>query len=135
MGFEYDESSWPIVRARWIGTVTDGEVSNALTRIDGWVGRGQRFGLLIDGRGGGGMSPEQRNRVIVHMKARAESTAKYLVQAVIFDNLVQRTLYYGMNLLFPSPFPSKAFADPVAAEAWLKSVLAAPPGPASSGRE
>jgi hypothetical protein len=125
MGFEYDESSWPIVRARWLGAVTDAEVSDALARIDRWVARGQRFGLLIDARGGGGMSPEQRNRLIAHMKAHAEITAKYLVQAVVFDNLVQRTLYYWVNLLFPSPFPSKAFADPVAAEAWLASVVGA----------
>lgn len=127
MGFDYDERSWPIVKARWSGTVTDAEVDAALARMDEYLGRQRRFGLLIDSRGGGGFSPEQRNRVLSHMKTRAHLTSRLLVQAVLIDNLIQRTLYYGVRLLLPSPFPSKVFAHPNAAEAWLKQVLATHP--------
>jgi hypothetical protein len=127
MGFEYDDQNWPIVKARWTGTVTDQDLDACLARIDDYLGRGERFGLLIDSRGGGGFSPEQRNRLLIHMKRQAESTARLLAQAVVIDNLIQRTLYYGVRLLMPSPFPSKAFADPGAAEAWLVQAVAAPP--------
>ena len=75
--------------------------------------------ISIDSRGGGGFSPEQRNRVLSHMKARSHLTSRLLVQAVVIDNLIQRTLYYGVRLLLPSPFPSKVFAHPGAAETWL----------------
>jgi hypothetical protein len=125
MGFEIDDRSWPIVKTRWSGTATDRDVEAALRRIDEYLSRDERFGLLIDSRGGGGFSPEQRNRVLAHMKARAELTSRLLVQAVAIDNLIQRTLYYGVRLLLPSPFPSKVFAHPEAAEAWLRHELAA----------
>ena len=95
-----------------------------LSRVDGWLGRGQRFGLLIDARGGGGFSPEQRREVIAHMKRNSERTARLLIQATVIDNLVQRTLFYGMNLLFPNPFPSKVFAELEPARAWLLERLA-----------
>jgi stage II sporulation SpoAA-like protein len=125
MGFDFDDQSWPIVKSRWSGTVTDHDVDAMLARIDGYLARQQRFGLLIDSRGGGGLSPEQRQRVLAHMKRQAQLTARWLVQAVVIDNLVQRTLYYGFRLLMPPPFPSKVFADILAAEAWLVETVAA----------
>jgi hypothetical protein len=134
MSFEIDDRSWPIVKARWSGTSSDRDVDAALSRIDEYLRRDGRFGLLIDSRGGGGFSPEQRNRVLAHMKARAQLTSRLLVQAVVIDNLLQRTLYYGVRLLLPSPFPSKVFAQPDAAEAWLRlELVAAVDGPAPEG--
>jgi hypothetical protein len=129
MRFELDDRSWPIVKARWSGTVTDRELDAALARMDDYLSREDRYGLLLDSRGAGGFSPEQRNRLLSHMKSRAPLTSRLLVQAVVIDNLIQRTLYYGVRLLLPSPFPSRVFAHPEAAEAWLREELAA-----SSGR-
>ncbi|HTV22429.1 MAG TPA: STAS/SEC14 domain-containing protein [Polyangiaceae bacterium] len=123
MGFEYDDAGWPIVKTRWSGTVTDRDVDAALVRVDDYLSRERRFGLLIDSRGGGGLSPEQRNRVLSHMKARTQLTSRLLVQAVLIDNLIQRTLYYAVRLLLPSPFPSKVFTHPEPAEAWLRVEL------------
>ena len=124
MSFEFDESRWPLVLTTWRGSPSDEEFSSMLSRVDGWLGRGQRFGLLIDARGGGGFSPEQRREVIAHMKRNSERTARLLIQATVIDNLVQRTLFYGMNLLFPNPFPSKVFAELEPARAWLLERLA-----------
>jgi hypothetical protein len=124
MGFELDESDWPIVVARWDGTVSDGELRVALARIDVWLTRGERFGVLIDSRAGGGFSPAQRSIIIEHMKANAERTARWLVQAAVIDSTLQRSLFYAMNLLFPNPFPSKIFRTPEAAREWLRAMLA-----------
>jgi stage II sporulation SpoAA-like protein len=127
MGFDFDDRSWPIVKARWSGTVGDQDVDAMLSRVNTYFARQQRFGLLIDSRGGGGLSPEQRQRVLAHMKQQAHLTSRWLVQAVVIDNLIQRTLYYAFRLLMPTPFPSKAFADIQSAEAWLVEAVAAAP--------
>jgi hypothetical protein len=120
---ETDESSWPIVVARWQGRPSDGALRAALVRMDGWLARGERFGLLIDSRGGGAFTPEQRSLLLGHMKKNVELTSKYLVQAVVADSLILRSLYWGMQLLFPAPYPSKVFGDFEAARAWMVAAL------------
>ena len=122
MEVEYDESAWPIVVARWKRSLIEADVTPVLRKVDGWLARG-RFGLLIDSRGAEALSPEQRTRIVDHMKANAALTKERLVQAVVIDNLVHRTLFFGVNLIFPMPFPNKVFADPDAARRWLKSEL------------
>lgn len=126
MTFDYDESEWPLVSVRWSGMPTDAEVEQALAKIDAWLRRRTRFALLIEARGGGGLSPEQRVRVLDHMKAHADLTRRYLVQATVIDSLLQRTLFYGMSQIFPSPYPSKAFADSETARRWLRARLETP---------
>lgn len=118
-----DESEWPLVVVRWVGYIDDATLTHVLSRMDAWLERGRRFGLLIDSRGAQGFSPEQRTRLISHMKARAARTSEYLVQAIVMDSRLQRTLFQWINLLFPNPFPSKVFADPGQARAWLESML------------
>jgi hypothetical protein len=127
MGLRLDESGWPIVVGVWQGTLTDEELTHALTAIDRWLARRERFGLLIDTRGGGGLGPDQRNRLIAHMKTNAGVSSKYLVQATVIDNVLQRTLFYAVNLVFPNPFPAKVFSHPESARAWLLEKLAEPP--------
>jgi hypothetical protein len=127
MGVRLDESGWPLVVGYWEGSLNDEELTTALSAIDGWLARRERFGLLIDTRGGGGLGPEQRARLVAHMKEHAELTAKYLIQATVLDNLIQRTLVYAVNLLFPNPFPAKTFSNPDDARAWLLEQLSEPP--------
>jgi hypothetical protein len=70
------------------------------------------------------MSPEARSRLVDHMKASASVTSKYLVQATVVDSVLQRTLFFAVNLLFPNPFPSKVFSDMETARAWMVERLA-----------
>lgn len=114
-----DEKDWPIVVVYWQGPLAEADLSAFLGRMDVWLAREQRFGLLIDSRAAQGMSPEQRVRVVEHMKQRAASTSRLLVQAIVLDSLLQRTLFYGINLLFPNPFPSRIFKSPDEAQSWL----------------
>jgi hypothetical protein len=123
MSFEMDESEWPLVVARWRGTPTEDEFSQAMGRIDAYLHKSERFALLIDGRGGGSYSPEQRATLIRYMKENAELTRRYLIQAIVIDNLVVRTLFYGINVVFPNAFPSKVFSDTETARAWLLAML------------
>lgn len=126
MDLDVDETAWPIVVVRWVGIPNDSTLTTFLDCMDRWLALGQRFGLLLDTRRGGGLSPEQRVRVIDHMRTRAALTAKFYVQAMVISNVVQRTLFYGINLIFKNPFQSKVFADVDAARAWLESELAKP---------
>lgn len=123
MDLKIDESSWPIVVGRWHGRPSDASLSAALARLDALLARGERFGLIVDTRGSGVLTPEQRGLIVSHMKQNAELNAKYLVQAVVADSVVTRTLYWGVQLLSPSPFPSKVFKDFEAARAWIADEL------------
>ena len=118
-----DETQWPIVTVRWSGAPSDQEVQRILRQMDQWLARRERFGLLLDSRGASGLSPEQRNEVVGYMKQHASLTAPFLVQAIVIDNLIQRTLFYGINLIFPNQFESKVFSDPASARRWLGAVL------------
>jgi len=118
-----DDSRWPLAVVQWSGDIEDATLDAFLIQMDAWLGRGERFGLLIDSRQARGMSPEQRARLLAHMKGQAALTSKLLVQAIVLQSLLQRTLFYGVNLIFPNPFPSKVFAEVAPAESWLLSML------------
>lgn len=126
MDLDVDETAWPIVVVRWVGIPKDSTLTTFLHCMDRWLEKRERFGLLMDTRGGASLSPEQRVRVINHMKAHSALTAKFYVQAMVVTNVVQRTLFYGINVIFRNPFPSKIFADANSARAWLQSELEKP---------
>jgi hypothetical protein len=123
LDLETDDSAWPIVVARWRGRPSDTALRAALARMDGWLARGERFGLLIDSRGGGPFTPEQRKLLLGHMKKNVDLTRQRLVQAVVADSLILRSFYWAMQLFFPSPFPSHVFGDIEPARAWLVATL------------
>lgn len=124
--FLLDESAWPIARARWAGALTDEELGQVLAAMDSWLSRGQRFGFLLDARGGKGLSSDQRRTVVTHMKSAAPLTSQYLVQATVHDNAIMRTLDNSIGWMLPRPFVSKTFAAPEPALAWLQAQLNAP---------
>lgn len=119
-----DEASWPLVTVTWRDAVDEETMRVFLGRMDGWLARRERFGLVLDSRGAKGVPPEARRLLIAHMKDSAALTAEYLVQAIVLDNLIQRTVFYGINLIFPNPFPSRVFAELGAARDWVLSELA-----------
>jgi hypothetical protein len=132
----YDESQWPRVEVRWTGVVTDAELTDFLGRMDGWLGRGVPFSLLLDSRGALGLDSGQRKRVVEYMNRHAAPTGALLVQAVVFDNPIQRALYFAILWAFPMPFPSKTFAEVEPARRWLDMQLRSkggePPSPVLS---
>jgi hypothetical protein len=118
-----DESSWPIVVGHWDGRPSDAALMAALARLVALLARGERFALIVDTRGGGVLTPEQRRLIVSHMQQNAERNAKYLVQAVVATSVITKTLYWGVQLLSPPPFPSKVFAGMEAARAWVADEL------------
>jgi hypothetical protein len=120
---EIDESEWPVVVVRWQGRPSDSSLVAGLARMDGLLARGERFAMVVDTRGGEGLTPEQRKMLLAHMKRNVELNTKFLVQAFVANDLLSRSLYWGVQLLMPSPFPSKVFGDFGAARAWAIEVL------------
>ena len=136
MEFEADDSGWPIVVTR-LGEVSERTMVQMLGLMDQWIARGERFGLIIDLRGTGGLTPEARAMVVRHIKENGPLLAKLYVQAAVSDTLRQRTLYFAMQLLAPPPFPSKVFKEIEPARAWLSETLgiaATPGGPGGASR-
>ena len=121
--FEVDDSAWPIVSVRWGGDVSDEDVRAFLARLDGWFAKGQRFGLLLDARGGGDLTELQRATVLQHMRDTAHSSPSLLVQGFVQDKAIHRVLYTVMSAVFPLPFPSKMFPEPESARVWLEDKL------------
>jgi hypothetical protein len=120
---EIDESEWPVVVVRWRGRPSDASLVAGLARMDGWLARGERFAMIVDTRGGEGLTPEQRRMLLAHMKRNVELNTKSLVQAFVANDLLSRSLYWGVQLLMPSPFPSKVFRELDAARAWAIETL------------
>lgn len=114
-----DETAWPIVVLRWSGSATDDELDAFLARMDVWLARETRFGVLVDARGAASLSSAQRDRAIDHMRRNREHTRRTLTQAVVVDNVAIRTLYYVMDWMFPMPFVTRSFTDVDAARQWL----------------
>ncbi|HEX6276768.1 MAG TPA: STAS/SEC14 domain-containing protein [Polyangiaceae bacterium] len=125
MDFQFDETSWPIVVLRWQGRPTDASVTAGLARLDAFLARKERFGLIVDSRGSTALTPEQRGMMLAHMKRNMEENEKYLVQAFVANDFIARTLYWGVQLFMPPPFPSKVFGEFEAARAWVADVLGA----------
>lgn len=101
----------------------DGDLTEALARLDGFLGKGTRIGLLIDARGALGLAAEQRRTLIAHMRNNADKTARLLVQAIVNDNAIQRMLAFTVGVVAPPPFPSRSFGDVDAALSWLRAEL------------
>jgi hypothetical protein len=121
---QIDESEWPLVVVRWTGRPSDASLVAGLVRLDTLLARGERFGMIVDTRGGEGLTPEQRRMLLSHMKRNVELNTKYLVQAFVANDLLSRSLYWGVQLLMPSPFPTKVFRDFDAGRAWVRAILA-----------
>jgi len=122
---EIDESEWPVIVVRWRGRPSDASLVAGLARMDGWLARGERFAMIVDTSGGEGLTPEQRRMLLAHMKRNIELNTKSLVQAFVANDLLSRSLYWGVQLLMPSPFPSKVFRELDAARAWAIETLGA----------
>lgn len=76
MGIRLDESGWPIVVGYCEGTLNEGDLTLALTSIDRWLARNERFGLIIDARNGGALPPEQRWWRLKARSCRVRSRAR-----------------------------------------------------------
>lgn len=117
---EVDESEWPLLVVRWRGRATDADLDAFFLALDGWLARDEVFGLLLDSRGAEGVSSEQRHRIIAEIKRTAPLLERNLIQAVVFDNAIQRALYFAVAWAFPMPFPSKSFGEVDSARVWLQ---------------
>lgn len=123
MAIETDDSKFPRVIARWTGELSDANLTALLQQLDAWLARGGPVALLIDARGATGMNAAQRSLLVSHMKSARHLTERQLIQALVIDNPVIRALYFTVSWAFPMPFPSKAFAEPELALAWLEAQL------------
>jgi hypothetical protein len=120
---EVDESQWPLVVVRWRGRATDADFDAFFVVLDRWLAQDTTFGLLLDSRGAQGVSSEQRHRIVTEIKTRSALLERNLIQAVVFDNPIQRALYFAVAWAFPMPFPSKSFSDLDSARVWLQLQL------------
>jgi hypothetical protein len=122
---QIDDSKWPVIFARWPAPLTDAQLDEFYRRMDGWLLRGEQFGLLLDTTGAFGLTREQRERFIEYMKKNTGLLERYLVQAIVIDNPILRALYYGISWAYPMPFASKSFGEAEAAREWLVGTLRA----------
>jgi hypothetical protein len=120
---EVDDSQFPLVVVRWRGRATDADLDGFWVVFDGWLRQDTTIALLLDSRGAQGVSSDQRHRIVTEIKNRSALLERNLIQAVVFDNPIQRALYFAVAWAFPMPFPSKSFGDVDSARVWLQLQL------------
>ncbi|MBK7862453.1 MAG: hypothetical protein IPJ65_28355 [Archangiaceae bacterium] len=122
--FDTDDSAWPVVTVTWQGALSDDELREFLSRLDGWLARNERFGLLLDSRAGkGSMNGRQRQMLLAHLDGAKEQTGRLMVQAIVHEQPLHRALYAAVSFVYPLPFPSKTFPEPESARLWLEDKL------------
>lgn len=118
-----DVSRRPIVVMTWPSVVDDAAFDEFRAYLARAVERGERYGLICDGRGCAGLNRQQLMRMAGIVREYAPRIARLCVAAIVIENDVQRATLKALNLFVPPPYPQRVFASAENAERWLRSEL------------
>lgn len=118
-----DEARWPVVRATWPEVTTDANLDHYIDFVLGKVAKGERFAMVIDGRGTLGMTRAQHARAAQEINRNAPAVARHLIVALVVTNALARASLRAINALAPPPFPQRVFATIDEAVRWAEIEL------------
>ncbi len=125
MGYEIDDSRWPLLVARVTKHLDDPEAADASYRkLEGILQREQRFLLVFDMRGASSSSTRRR-KFAEWCKRHAGSLERLLVaSAIVAASSLERGFVTAALWLDTPPWPMRVFASSTEAETWLLSNFA-----------
>lgn len=120
MGYDIDDSRWPLLVARATEHLSDPAAADASYRaLELILQREQRFMLVFDMRGASS-SPTRRRKFLEWGERHADVLTRLLVAgAIVAVSSIERGFVTASLWLRTPPFPMRVFAEPNAAEAWL----------------
>jgi hypothetical protein len=121
----YDESEWPLFRARMPSTpMSDAEFSGWLERLGQLFQRGERFALLVDVREAPLPTATERQDVATLLRTwHARHPYRMAAQAIVLKSALQRGILTAILWLAGPIYPTRAFSTMAEAEAWLRAML------------
>lgn len=122
---QFDDSLWPLLVIRYVGTPTDAQFDDYLARRTSYLERGERHAVILDLRQASGRSPaEQRLRQAAWMKQHDEALReRVLGVAFVTDSAMVRLLLSVVLHLKSLSSPHVAVARFPDAVAWIEERL------------
>jgi hypothetical protein len=122
MGYEIDDTRWPLVVARATKHLGDAAATDASYRkLEGILKREQRFLLVFDMRGASS-TPSRRRRFMDWSQRNADPLTRLLVAgAIVAASSIERGFVTAALWVRTPPWPMRVFAESSDAEAWLLS--------------
>lgn len=120
-----DDSRWPLVHLSVQGRAEAEDAERLSVRFGRWLRRGERFAIVLDSNESGLPSP-RFVRGIRAMRDQHERGMRELVVgfSVVAGSPVSRGVFRLLFVIEEPPYPSKAWPDVAAAEAWAEERLA-----------
>lgn len=120
MGYDIDDSRWPLLVARATQYLNDPVAADASYRaLERILKRDERFLLVFDMRGASSTSARRR-KFVEWGERNSEALTRLLVAgAIVAATSMERGFVTAALWLRTPPFPMRVFADAVDAEAWL----------------
>ena len=119
-----NEGEKPLMRMTYQGVPDEAEWQRHIDIMSDWARRGEVYGVVIDAREVGRVSPTQRRDIMdwitrdkQHLKAHCAGGA------LIFANPLQQGFWTAISWVTPSPIPVKIFRDVPSAEAWVRDQI------------
>ena len=127
-GPRYDDSEWPLFRARMPATPLGHEEFAAwLEQLDCLFRRGERFALALDVRDAPLPTAIQRQEVAKLLRTwYARNPDRMAAQAVVMTSALQRGILTAILWLSGPTYQTRAFSAVPDAEAWLREMLLSP---------
>jgi hypothetical protein len=121
----YDDSDWPLFRARMPATpLSETEFSAWLQRLDQLFVRAERFALMLDVRDAPLPTATERHDVAKLLNSwHARHPHRMAAQAVVLKSAVQRGVLTAILWLSGPIYPTRPFVRMADADAWLREML------------
>lgn len=122
MGYEIDDTRWPLVVARATKHLDDPAATEASYRkLESLLRREQRFLLVFDMRGASS-TPSRRQKFRAWCNSHEDPLTRLLVAgAIVAASSVERGFVTASLWIRTPPWPMRVFADSSEAEQWLLS--------------
>ncbi len=112
------------MRMTYEGVCDDAEWQAHIDTMSTWARRGEAYGVVIDARQVGRVSPVQRRAIVDWIERDRQHLKTHCAGgALIFTSPMQQGLWTAIVWLTPIPIPVKVFRDVSAAEDWVRSQL------------
>ena len=120
----FDESEKPLMRMTYQGVPDDAEWERHIAVMSDWARRNEVYGVVIDAREVGRITPTQRRGIMDWITRDKEHLRLNCAGgAMIFASPLQQGLWTAISWVTPSPIPVKMFSEVPGAENWVRSQL------------